>query len=119
MSEISGTHIYIEEAGSTLTCSSQSVWSVNGHAMITPCDGIISPPGFRYMSRALTKLSSMRSCTSRKPMGSDTIVDCTVSGAYFRFRMDGQACVKPGDLVSIGFNPKQAFPFDPASELHL
>ena len=74
MSEISGTHIYIEEAGSTLTCSSQSVWSVNGHAMITPCDGIISPPGFRYMSRALTKLSSMRSCTSRKPMGSDTMM---------------------------------------------
>lgn len=54
-----------------------------------------------------------------EPMGSDTIVDCTVSGAYFRFRMDGQACVKPGDLVSIGFDPKQAFLFDPAAELHL
>ena len=54
-----------------------------------------------------------------EPMGSDTIVDCTVSGAYFRFRMDGQARVKPGDLVSIGFDPKQASLFDPASELRL
>ena len=51
-----------------------------------------------------------------EPMGSDTLVWTTVGGKPFRFRMDGQAPVKTGDKMKIGFDPSRASMFDVASE---
>ena len=51
-----------------------------------------------------------------EPMGSDTLVWTTVAGRHFRFRMDGQAAVKTGDKMQIGFDPSRGSLFDVASE---
>ena len=51
-----------------------------------------------------------------EPMGSDTLVWTTVAGRHFRFRMDGQAAVKTGDKMRIGFDPSRGSLFDVASE---
>jgi len=54
-----------------------------------------------------------------EPMGSDTQVWSTANGQNFRFRMDGQADVKAGDQVSIGFEPARLSLFERVSELRL
>jgi len=54
-----------------------------------------------------------------EPMGSDTQVWSTANGQQFRFRMDGQAEVKKGDTIRIGFDPAQLSLFDRESELRL
>ena len=54
-----------------------------------------------------------------EPMGSDTQVWSTANGQQFRFRMDGQAEVKKGDTIRIGFDPVQLSLFDRESELRL
>lgn len=54
-----------------------------------------------------------------EPMGSDTQVWSTANGQQFRFRMDGQAEVREGDTVNIGFDPARLSLFDRASELRL
>jgi len=51
-----------------------------------------------------------------EPMGADTLVWSTLGGDPFRFRMDGQAHVKAGDTVTIGFNLSRISLFDPKTE---
>lgn len=54
-----------------------------------------------------------------EPMGSDTLVWTTLAGQDFRFRVDGQSKLQPGDSTNIGFFPGKACLFDAASELRL
>ncbi len=54
-----------------------------------------------------------------EPMGSDTLVWVTLGGRDFRVRMDGQASVRRGDTIQIGFDPSRASIFDKTSELRL
>ena len=54
-----------------------------------------------------------------EPMGSDTLVWVTLNGAPFRVRMEGQATVKTGDTLTIGFQSDRASMFDVASEHRL
>ncbi len=54
-----------------------------------------------------------------EPMGSDTLVWAKVAGIDFRVRMDGQATVREGDTIAIGFDPVRASMFDKTSELRL
>ncbi|NBD31043.1 MAG: ATP-binding cassette domain-containing protein [Alphaproteobacteria bacterium] len=51
-----------------------------------------------------------------EPMGADTLVWTKLEGHPFRFRMDGQAHVKSGDEVTIGFNLSRISLFDPKTE---
>lgn len=51
-----------------------------------------------------------------EPMGSDTLVWTTINEKPFRFRMDGQATVKTGDKMRIGFDPARASMFDKTTE---
>ena len=54
-----------------------------------------------------------------EPMGSDTLVWSQLAGHEFRFRMDGQISVTPGEKLAIGFDPVTASMFDQQSELRL
>ena len=54
-----------------------------------------------------------------EPMGSDTLVWAKFSDHDIRFRMDGQATVKHGDPIRIGFSAAQASMFDKSSEKRL
>jgi multiple sugar transport system ATP-binding protein len=54
-----------------------------------------------------------------EPMGSDTQIYTTLSGAPIHVRMDGQEIVDIGDEVEIGFQSDRASLFDPESELRL
>ena len=54
-----------------------------------------------------------------EPMGSDTLVWTTVAKVPVRFRMDGQASVKTGDKILMGFDPARASLFDKQSEKRL
>tara|TARA_B110000503_G_scaffold16394_1_gene23332 strand:- start:1998 stop:3080 length:1083 start_codon:yes stop_codon:yes gene_type:complete len=54
-----------------------------------------------------------------EPTGSDTLVDCEVSGHHFRVRMDGQSRVSVGEKLRIGLSPSKASLFDLKSELRL
>ena len=54
-----------------------------------------------------------------EPMGSDTLVWTTLAKAPLRFRMDGQASVKTGDKILMGFDPSRASLFDKQSEKRL
>ncbi len=54
-----------------------------------------------------------------EPMGSDTLVWTQFAGQTFRFRMDGQAEVAPGDTIRIGIDPAKASFFDQKTELRL
>lgn len=54
-----------------------------------------------------------------EPMGSDTQVWSNLQGAEFRFRVDGQTELKPGERVSIGIDVGRACVFDVASGLRL
>jgi multiple sugar transport system ATP-binding protein len=51
-----------------------------------------------------------------EPMGSDTQIYTTLAGTFIHVRMDGQAPVKVGDEVEIGFQPERASLFDPESQ---
>lgn len=51
-----------------------------------------------------------------EPMGSDTLVWTTLNEKPFRLRMDGQATVKTGDKMRIGFDPARASMFDKTTE---
>jgi multiple sugar transport system ATP-binding protein len=51
-----------------------------------------------------------------EPMGADTLVWSKFAGQDFRFRMDGQATVRPGDVVKIGFDPAVGSLFDSATQ---
>jgi multiple sugar transport system ATP-binding protein len=54
-----------------------------------------------------------------EPMGSDTLVWTTLAGQDFRFRVDGQSKLQPGDSTNIGLYPGKACLFDATSELRL
>ncbi|MCB1330754.1 MAG: ABC transporter ATP-binding protein [Maritimibacter sp.] len=54
-----------------------------------------------------------------EPMGSDTLIYTSLAGETLHVRMDGQADVRPGDEVEIGFQPDRASLFDPDTELRL
>ncbi|MGO4852361.1 ABC transporter ATP-binding protein [Phaeovulum sp. W22_SRMD_FR3] len=54
-----------------------------------------------------------------EPMGAETLIWSTVHGRPFRFRMEGQAVVAPGDTLDIGFDPARASMFDTAEELRI
>ena len=54
-----------------------------------------------------------------EPMGSDTLVWAKVAGTDLRFRMDGQASVKPGDAITVGFTAARAHLFDQETEKRL
>ncbi|WP_299372896.1 ABC transporter ATP-binding protein [uncultured Tateyamaria sp.] len=51
-----------------------------------------------------------------EPMGSDTLAWAKLAGQSVRIRMDGQAAVRTGDRITIGFDPARASLFDRASE---
>lgn len=54
-----------------------------------------------------------------EPMGSDTLVWTTLTGLPVRVRVDGQANLKPGDPLRIGFDVQNVLLFDATSELCL
>ncbi|MEZ5721807.1 MAG: ABC transporter ATP-binding protein [Paracoccaceae bacterium] len=54
-----------------------------------------------------------------EPMGSDTLIYTTLAGETVHVRMDGQAEVRVGDRVEIGFQPDRASLFDPETEQRL
>ncbi len=54
-----------------------------------------------------------------EPMGSDTLVWSQLAGQEFRFRMDGQSTVSPGEKMQIGFDPASASLFDAETEIRL
>ncbi|QYK43382.1 MAG: ABC transporter ATP-binding protein [Paracoccaceae bacterium] len=54
-----------------------------------------------------------------EPMGSDTLVWTRVAGTDFRFRMDGQARVRHGDAIRLGFDPASASVFDQRSGIRV
>ena len=54
-----------------------------------------------------------------EPMGAETLIWSTVQGRPFRFLMDGQVAIAPGDLLDIGFDPQRASMFDKAEELRV
>jgi multiple sugar transport system ATP-binding protein len=54
-----------------------------------------------------------------EPMGSDTLAWATIAGIPVEFRMDGQASVKSGDRLHIGFDPARASLFDKTTEKRL
>lgn len=54
-----------------------------------------------------------------EPTGSDKLVDCVVAGNHFRVRMEGQADVKVGEKLRLGFDLSQSSLFDIQSELRL
>ena len=54
-----------------------------------------------------------------EPMGSDKLVWTQLAGEAFRFRMDGQANVAPGDTVRIGINTAYASLFSKNKETRL
>ncbi len=54
-----------------------------------------------------------------EPMGSDTLVYAKLGGDMLRIRMDGQARVRPGDVLPIGFDPARASLFNMSTEARL
>ncbi|SPF77440.1 ABC transporter ATP-binding protein [Pseudoprimorskyibacter insulae] len=54
-----------------------------------------------------------------EPMGSDTLVWAKVEGVPMHFRMDGQAEVRSGDQMRIGFDPARANIFNKETELRI
>jgi len=54
-----------------------------------------------------------------EPLGSDTLVRVRVGERLLWVRLDGQAAVKAGDALPIGFDPARANIFDKASEQRL
>ncbi|MEM5470977.1 ABC transporter ATP-binding protein [Hoeflea sp. AS60] len=54
-----------------------------------------------------------------EPMGADTLVWSVLDGKEFRFRVDGQSQLHPGQMIRIGFDPAKASIFDAATELRL
>ena len=54
-----------------------------------------------------------------EPMGADTLVWTHVAGEPFRIRLDGQAKVKTGDMLRVGFDPARASMFDKVTEERL
>ncbi|MFN0114864.1 MAG: ABC transporter ATP-binding protein, partial [Paracoccaceae bacterium] len=54
-----------------------------------------------------------------EPMGSDTLVWTKVAGNDLRLRMDGQARLREGDKITVGFTAAKAHLFDVASENRL
>ncbi|TXH68455.1 MAG: ABC transporter ATP-binding protein [Thiothrix sp.] len=54
-----------------------------------------------------------------EPMGSDTLVYAQVQGQKLRVRMDGQAQVTAGEMLSLGLQPERASVFDRSSEQRL
>jgi multiple sugar transport system ATP-binding protein len=54
-----------------------------------------------------------------EPMGSDTLVWSQLADHEFRFRMDGQSTVNPGQKLQIGFDPVTASLFDAKTENRL
>ena len=54
-----------------------------------------------------------------EPMGSDTQVWSSLGGDEFRFRVDGQTALRPGERVRVGLDAARANLFDGASEARL
>ena len=54
-----------------------------------------------------------------EPMGSDTQIWSSLDGREFRFRVDGQSAIRPGERVRIGLDAARANVFDAASEMRL
>ncbi|MEP1206335.1 MAG: ABC transporter ATP-binding protein [Rhizobiaceae bacterium] len=54
-----------------------------------------------------------------EPMGSDTLVWSRLGNQDFRFRVDGQTELKPGDRQVIHFDPMRASIFDSTTELRV
>ncbi|MAY62494.1 MAG: ABC transporter ATP-binding protein [Rhizobiales bacterium] len=51
-----------------------------------------------------------------EPLGSDTLARVNALGQLFWIRMDGQASVRPGDKLTIGFDPARAHLFEENTE---
>ena len=51
-----------------------------------------------------------------EPLGSDTLARVNALGQLFWIRMDGQASVRAGDKLTIGFDPARAHLFDETTE---
>jgi multiple sugar transport system ATP-binding protein len=54
-----------------------------------------------------------------EPLGSDTLVRFTIGDKALWVRMDGQATVRHGDAISVGFDPARANLFDKTTESRL
>ncbi|WP_306142743.1 ABC transporter ATP-binding protein [Roseibium sp. MMSF_3412] len=54
-----------------------------------------------------------------EPLGSDTLARVSADGRSLWVRMDGQASVRDGDSIAIGFDPERANLFDKTSENRL
>jgi multiple sugar transport system ATP-binding protein len=54
-----------------------------------------------------------------EPLGSDTLVRFTFGDRTLWVRMDGQATVRHGDAISVGFDPARANLFDKTTESRL
>jgi multiple sugar transport system ATP-binding protein len=54
-----------------------------------------------------------------EPMGADTLVWSRLEDSELRFRVGGQSAFRPGDKVTIGFEPAQASLFDAKTEARI
>jgi multiple sugar transport system ATP-binding protein len=54
-----------------------------------------------------------------EPLGSDTLVRFTTGDQTLWVRMDGQANIRHGDAITVGFDPARANLFDKTSESRL
>ena len=54
-----------------------------------------------------------------EPMGAATLVWASLAGNPFRFLTDGQTPIRPGETLTIGFDPARASIFDASSEQRL
>ena len=54
-----------------------------------------------------------------EPLGADTLALAEVGGTKFWIRMEGEAVLKSGETLSIGFDPSRGSLFDAVSEARL
>lgn len=54
-----------------------------------------------------------------EPMGANTLVWTKLAGSNFAFLIDSESRLKPGERVTIGFDPARASLFDGATDARL
>mmetsp|Transcript_16057 Transcript_16057/g.60734 ORF Transcript_16057/g.60734 Transcript_16057/m.60734 type:complete len:276 (+) Transcript_16057:291-1118(+) len=100
----------VSQNASFWSCSSQMAWSEKGEKNIVPVVGNILPAGLRNRSRAAMKLSSMRSCTSRKPIGSEMITSAFSGSSTSSTFPLMTSTLSASPLASISFRAWDATP---------
>jgi multiple sugar transport system ATP-binding protein len=100
-------------------------FSLDGYAFRTGTE--VGPAAFGIRAEHIASGETARSMPVRietrvdlvEPLGSDTLVRVRVGSTTFWVRMDGQARVRAGDGLPIGFSPERAHVFDRNTEARL